>query len=176
MSQNHLLIRKYKNRRLYDTERSCFVTREEILSMVRSGRDVRVEDVSSGEDTTGEVLLQLIVDEQAGAKAKAIPPDFLHFLIRANRNALAGFFQDFLPNALKNYQTSLLEMHRRQQQAASQMLQNMQNPFTFWQNAFQQKMNPPAPAPEKPASELDELKAELDELKARLGRISGDSE
>lgn len=61
-------IKKYANRRLYDTERSCYITLEDLGTMVRDGRDFRVVDAKSGEDITHNVLTQIIMDEERAAK------------------------------------------------------------------------------------------------------------
>src|SRR3546814_16608335 len=57
-------IKKYANRRLYDTERSCYITLDDLGAMVRDGRDFRVVDANSGDDMTHNVLTQLITDEE----------------------------------------------------------------------------------------------------------------
>jgi polyhydroxyalkanoate synthesis repressor PhaR len=58
------VIKRYANRKLYDTERSCYVTLEEIADMVKSGEDVRILDNRTGEDLTGVTLTQIIFEDQ----------------------------------------------------------------------------------------------------------------
>ena len=62
-----LVVRKYKNRRLYDTEQSKHITREELLEIVRSGRNVQVQEAKTGEDVTVETLLNVLLSENGSS-------------------------------------------------------------------------------------------------------------
>jgi polyhydroxyalkanoate synthesis repressor PhaR len=73
-------IKKYANRRLYDTERSCYITLEDLGTMVRDGRDFRVVDAKSGDDITHNVLTQIIMDEETRGET-LLPVNFLRHLI-----------------------------------------------------------------------------------------------
>lgn len=76
------LIRKYENRRMYDTSASRYVNSDDLVSMVRAGEDVRIEDVRSGRDLTRETLLQLVVEHGAGGDILSVP--LLRRIIRAS--------------------------------------------------------------------------------------------
>ena len=73
-------IKKYANRRLYDTERSCYITLDDLGAMVRDGRDFRVVDAKSGEDITHNVLTQIIMDTETKGET-LLPVNFLRHLI-----------------------------------------------------------------------------------------------
>src|SRR3546814_5441382 len=73
-------IKKYANRRLYDTDRSCYITLDDLGAMVRDGRDFRVVDAKSGEDITHNVLTQIIMDEETRGET-LLPVNFLRHLI-----------------------------------------------------------------------------------------------
>lgn len=75
------VIRKYGNRRLYDTERSAYVNLEQLAAMIRRGEDLRVEDARTGEDLTREVLLQVVLEVQGGLDF--LPVGLLRRIIRA---------------------------------------------------------------------------------------------
>ena len=69
-------IKKYANRRLYDTERSCYITLDDLGAMVREGRDFRVVDAKSGDDITHNVLTQIIMDTETRGET-LLPVNFL---------------------------------------------------------------------------------------------------
>lgn len=160
-----LIIRKYKNRRLYDTERSCHVTREELMSIVRAGRDIQVQEAGTGEDVTVETLMQLILNDEDSATA-VMSSDFLHFLARADGNVLTRFFRDFLPSAMQAFQASLANVQNKQQQFTNMM------PFGGFPNPWMMPFmgqgmvggSPTAPVEEQ----SEELKARIAQLEAEL--------
>ena len=89
-------MKKYKNRRLYNTEDSAYINREELLDLIREGRDVQVQDASSGENVTIETLLQVLISESEEV-INLIPSELLHFLIRAQPTAARDFFHSLQP-------------------------------------------------------------------------------
>ncbi|MFT4705105.1 MAG: polyhydroxyalkanoate synthesis repressor PhaR [Bradymonadia bacterium] len=76
------LIKRYTNRKLYDTERSCYVTLDEIAEMVREGEDVRIVDNKSGEDLTTVTLAQIVYEEEKRNR-KVLPLQSLRMIIQA---------------------------------------------------------------------------------------------
>lgn len=94
------LVKKYSNRRLYDTELSRYVTVEELADKVRGGGDVVVIDAKSGEDLTQATLLQIILETPA---SKLLPVGVLARLIRMQDDALAEFFGRHVATALDLY-------------------------------------------------------------------------
>ena len=75
-------IKKYANRRLYDTESSSYITLDRLGAMIREGRDFEVIDAKSGDDITHQVLTQIIVEEESrGDGATMLPVNFLRQLI-----------------------------------------------------------------------------------------------
>ena len=79
-SNDKVTIKKYANRRLYDTESSSYITLDRLAAMIREGRDFEVVDAKSGEDITHQVLTQIIVDEEARGST-LLPVNFLRQLI-----------------------------------------------------------------------------------------------
>jgi polyhydroxyalkanoate synthesis repressor PhaR len=94
------LVKKYGNRRLYDTELSRYVTLEELTEKVRAGHDVVVVDAKSGEDLTQATLLQIILETPA---SRLLPAPILARLIRMQDDALAEFFGRHVATALDLY-------------------------------------------------------------------------
>ncbi len=95
------LIKKYGNRRLYDTGESRYVTLEELSDKIRGGEDVRVVDAKSGEDLTQATLTQIIVEGRGAAKLLPVP--LLMQLIRLGDDALGEFFGRWVTGALEVY-------------------------------------------------------------------------
>ena len=95
-----LTVKKYPNRRLYDTEGSKYITMEELADRVRSGRDVRVLDAKTDEDLTQPTLVQLLTE---GGRAHLLPVPLLMQLVRMNDDSLAEFYTRYMTWALDLY-------------------------------------------------------------------------
>jgi polyhydroxyalkanoate synthesis repressor PhaR len=103
-----VIIKKYANRRLYNTETSSYVTLEDIAKMVRSDREFHVLDAKSGDDLTHSVLTQIIVEQEGRSGGPALLPiPFLRQLIR--------FYDDSLARMVPSYLQMSLDTLRREQ-------------------------------------------------------------
>ncbi len=96
-----VLIKKYGNRRLYDTGDSRYITLDELATKVRGGTDVRVVDAQTGEDLTQASLVQVVLE--TGNAAKFLPTQLLTQMIRLSDDSLAEFFSRYVTNALDLY-------------------------------------------------------------------------
>ncbi|GBQ25388.1 polyhydroxyalkanoate synthesis repressor PhaR [Gluconacetobacter sacchari] len=94
-----VVIKKYANRRLYDTERSIYVTLDALADMVRSGRDFVVFDARTGDDITRSVLIQIIMEEETRGRAM-LPASFLRQIIRFYGDRMQGLVPDYLDRAM----------------------------------------------------------------------------
>ena len=101
-SQRRMELRKYPNRRYYDTRQSNYVTIEEIHAAVRDGFEVRVTDSKTGEDLTAKVLTQIILDHDP-PKLDIFPIELLHQLIRANEPLVRDFVDKYFCGALSAF-------------------------------------------------------------------------
>jgi polyhydroxyalkanoate synthesis repressor PhaR len=118
-----VVVKKYANRRLYNTESSSYITLDNLASMVREGRDFVVYDAKSGEDITRGVLTQIIVEEESKGSA-LLPTAFLRQLI--------GFYGDSMQNVVPRYlEQTMLTFTRQQQQMRDSMQQTVGNLFPF---------------------------------------------
>jgi len=97
-----IVLKKYANRRIYDTEKSAYITLEQVTELIRAGRRVSVIDARTSEDVTAFILSQIIVEE-AKNKNILLPVSFLHLVIRYGENALREFFEKYLELTVKNY-------------------------------------------------------------------------
>jgi polyhydroxyalkanoate synthesis repressor PhaR len=96
-----LTLKKYSNRRLYDTERSAYITLAEVASMVREGRRIEVIDDQTKQDVTARILHQIILED--ASTNSYLPVSFLHLLVRYGGRALNDFLENYLAVTLKNY-------------------------------------------------------------------------
>ncbi|HTR55389.1 MAG TPA: polyhydroxyalkanoate synthesis regulator DNA-binding domain-containing protein [Kofleriaceae bacterium] len=96
-----ILIKKYGNRRLYDTSDSTYITLDELAAKIRGGADVRVVDAQTGEDLTQVTLTQIVLE--TGNAAKFLPVQLLAQMIRLSDDALAEFFSRYVTGALDMY-------------------------------------------------------------------------
>jgi polyhydroxyalkanoate synthesis repressor PhaR len=94
-------IKKYSNRRLYDTDESRYVTLEELTRKIRSGVDVRVVDAKTDADLTQATLVQILLEE--GGAAKLLPTRLLLQMVRLGDDVLGEFFGSYLGQVLEFY-------------------------------------------------------------------------
>ena len=167
MHKGLLLIKKYKNRRLYNTETSAYINREDLLKIIQDGRDVQVQDAATSENVTIETLLQVLVSE-ASDVINLIPAELLHFLIRSRPGAARDFFQVMQP---------YLQAFLNPSKGASMGFPGFGNqPFPGMFPSFQFPGMNPSPFSSEPqgnqASEddLEDLKERLKNLESELAR------
>jgi polyhydroxyalkanoate synthesis repressor PhaR len=99
---NTILLKKYNNRRLYDTEQSKYVTIEEVSELIKTGREVHIVDAQTKDDVTAFVLTQIVLEE-AKKKNILLPTPVLHLIIRYGDNALGEFIEKYLQKTIQNY-------------------------------------------------------------------------
>jgi polyhydroxyalkanoate synthesis repressor PhaR len=97
-----VLLKKYANRRLYDTEKSAYITLTQVADMIRAGRQVQVVDAKTEEDMTPFILTQIIVEE-ARKNNSLLPVTLLHLIIQYGETVLNEFFDKYLELTIRNY-------------------------------------------------------------------------
>ena len=115
-SDDLIIIKKYANRRLYDTSTSSYVTLDHLSELVREGREFEVRDAKSGEDLTRQVLTQIIFENETKGEG-ALPLNFLRQLI----GFYGGGAQAFLPSYLEMSMNSFAEAQKEWRKAANPM-------------------------------------------------------
>ncbi|MBN2437046.1 MAG: transcriptional regulator [Deltaproteobacteria bacterium] len=100
--KNPLLIKKYANRRLYDTEKSTYISLNHVAEFIKQGRQVKVLDAKSQEDVTAFILTQIILEE-AKNNNTLLPVPLLHLIIQYGGSILSEFFEKYLQLTLQNY-------------------------------------------------------------------------
>jgi polyhydroxyalkanoate synthesis repressor PhaR len=104
------VIKRYSNRKLYDTQESRYVTLEELEELIRAGKEISVVDVSTGEDLTSVTLAQIILESERNHRA-TLPTGFLHQLIK-HGEAWQDFVQKSFKSSLEGILTSQRETDR----------------------------------------------------------------
>ncbi|HLG97555.1 MAG TPA: polyhydroxyalkanoate synthesis regulator DNA-binding domain-containing protein [Bryobacteraceae bacterium] len=156
MPAGEIVIKKYENRRMYDTSRRRYVNLEELAAMIRKGADVRVLDAKSGEDLTRVTLTQIITEDAKGQPA-GLPLELLRQLIVASDRARQDFLLWYLKSAFDSYQ--------KVQEAVQNQLSGVRAtafaPFESVRRFFTPPTSPDA-------VELDQLRARVAELEKEL--------
>jgi polyhydroxyalkanoate synthesis repressor PhaR len=176
-SSDKVTIKKYANRRLYDTESSAYITLDRLAEMVREGREFEVVDARSGEDITRQVLTQIIVDEEARGSTM-LPVNFLKQLIGLYGNSMQGMVPQYLEAAMDAFQRnqSALQDTFGGKMFADLAKRNMEM-FEGASRAFSPTAPSTSAKPKKgrtPAgeSEIEQLRAELAALRDKIDRLS----
>jgi polyhydroxyalkanoate synthesis repressor PhaR len=172
-----VIIKKYENRRLYDTTNSRYVNLEDVAEMVRKGGEVQVVDAKTNEDLTRTVLTQIIVEETKGREL-GLPLELLRQLVLASDAARHQFLEWYLKNAMEAYQKvseSLQSRFHEVQHAATNPMETMMNlwksnPFLGGAGSAPLFSWPASAAPRTEAPKQEENK-EIEELRRRMAEL-----
>lgn len=184
-----IIIKKYANRRLYNTAKSSYVTLDHLAQMVRDGQDFVVNDAKTGEDITRGVLAQIIFEEEAKGQTM-LPSAFLRQLIRLYGNSLQGFVPGYLEASMETFARNQEAMREQVRSAfdANPALANFEalarSNMEWFENALKMfapfaggmPAKPPvagAAAGRNPRKdvELEELKEQLASMQAQLAKL-----
>src|ERR1700722_6533120 len=177
-----VVVKKYANRRLYNTESSSYITLENLADMVRAGRDFVVYDAKTGDDITRGVLTQIIVEKE-GKGHNLLPTNFLRQLIGFYGGGLQGVVPGYLDQAMKAFSQHQEQMQTAMKRTVGSMSslfpfgnmeeisrQNMAMIDRAWSMFTPFKAGGEA---EPPPDEAAELRAEVERLKRELAAKEG---
>jgi polyhydroxyalkanoate synthesis repressor PhaR len=162
MKDREVLIRKYSDRRLYNTATSRYVKLKDIAQMVRDGVDVHVVDGRTGKDLTHIIMTQIIV-EDAKARQTALPLQLLTQIVRASDKATHDFLTWYLNNTLDLYQKGRDTVKT----GLSEAKEVVASPLDFVRNLL-----PGQAPPASEGGETEKLRRRIDELQALLAHRS----
>ncbi len=111
-TSGELIIKRYGNRRLYNTETRSYVNYEELAKLVRDGQDIKVVDSTTKEDVTKAVLIQVILEEEKNKKT-ILPTEFLFQLLRSREDSMQDFFKNHLAASFNAYLKTKEEFDNR---------------------------------------------------------------
>jgi polyhydroxyalkanoate synthesis repressor PhaR len=180
-----VVIKKYANRRLYNTQTSSYVTLDHLAGMVKEGTEFEVQDARTGEDITRSVLTQIIFEEEAKGQ-NLLPIKFLRQLIRFYGDNLQAFVPGYLDMSMDSFTKNQGAMRDRIAEAmggGNQMIENLTRQNLVMFERAMQMFSPfgvtPAgrkteePAEEKPASsDVETLKREMEAMRRQLSELS----
>ena len=112
-----IIIKKYANRRLYNTQTSSYVTLDHLCDMVKEGVEFEVRDARTGEDITRQVLAQIIFEEENKGGQHLLPIQFLRQLIRFYGDSLQAFVPSYLELSMESFTKNQQEMREKFQEA-----------------------------------------------------------
>jgi polyhydroxyalkanoate synthesis repressor PhaR len=196
-----VVIKKYANRRLYNTETSTYVTLDDLAEMVRSDRDFVVYDAKSGDDLTHSVLTQIIVDQESKGQT-LLPVPFLRQLIRFYGDSISRMvptylqfsmetlareqerFRDQISTAFGSHSTPFeaYQEHARRNMAIFEQAMSMWSPFPNSPSEVAGKENEGATddksgVAQPPArNEIDELKSQLAAMQQKIEQLAQDKD
>lgn len=191
-----VIVKKYANRRLYNTESSSYITLDNLADMVREGRDFVVLDAKTSEDITRSVLTQIIVEEESKGRAM-LPTNFLRQLIGFYGDSMQGVVPRYLEQAMATFARQQEQMRRAMQQTVQQamtpfmpfggsmeevgrqnmaMIERAMSLFTpFFPDAAQQDQQAddaaPAVAAHAEERQVAALQAEIESLRGQLADL-----
>ncbi|MCC6482151.1 MAG: polyhydroxyalkanoate synthesis repressor PhaR [Sphingomonadaceae bacterium] len=167
-----IIIKKYANRRLYNTETSSYITLELLSQMTREGREFTVVDAKTDEDITHNVLTQIIMEEESRCK-NMLPVNFLRQLI--------SMYGDSMQSMVPQYLESSMEAFRKNQQQFQQAMQGAFTAGPFAEiakrnmemfEAATQAFKPVAGAAPAAKDDVDDKDDEIAQLKAQLAALN----
>jgi len=163
MKPSAILIKKYGNRRLYDTTSSRYVNLDDLAAHIRAGREVRVVDAKTGQDLT-RVLLTQIITEDAKDRPTGLPLELLRQLIIASDEVRQEFLMWYLKSAFDTYE--------KVQDAVQNRLSEVQSAILSPVDMMKRFLGAGAPSPERTGDqvEVETLRKRVAELEARLGK------
>jgi polyhydroxyalkanoate synthesis repressor PhaR len=171
-----VVIKKYANRRLYNTQTSCYVTLDHLSEMVKRGTEFEVHDARTGDDITRSVLTQIIFEEEAKGQ-NLLPIRFLRQLIRFYGDPMQSFVPGYLDLSMESFIKNQEEMRERIAKVFGSGNQAVEALARQNMVLFEKSMQVFAPfasreEPAAPAGDLTELKSQMDEMRRQLAELS----
>jgi polyhydroxyalkanoate synthesis repressor PhaR len=183
-------IKKYANRRLYNTASSAYVTLEDLAAMVKAGDDFQVFDAKTGEDITRSVLAQIIFEQEGKQGQSLLPITFLRQVIRFYGDSVQALLPSYLELSIDQFTGeqqkfreqagrvfgqspfgAIEELTRKNMVMFNQALR-MFSPFPAASASQANGADVPAAAPHASGAELDDMKKQLSEMQRQLDSIA----
>jgi polyhydroxyalkanoate synthesis repressor PhaR len=176
-SDGTVIIKKYANRRLYNTASSSYITLDDLARMTREGVEFKALDAKTGEDITHAILTQIIMEEEANHGEQMLPVSFLRQLISMYGNSM----QAMMPHYLEAMMTNFRDNQAKLQDAFKEGIGG--NPFAriaetnlammrAATEAFApKKAAPPPPKAEQPADEIAKLREQMAAMQSQLDKL-----
>jgi polyhydroxyalkanoate synthesis repressor PhaR len=190
-SEEPITIKKYANRRLYNTGTSTYVTLEDLATMVKSGEDFLVYDAKTGDDITRQVLAQIIFEQENKAGQNLLPTTFLRQLIRFYGDSMQMLVPRYLEQSIdtltreqEKFRTQMtqafggmgafgpLEEQVRRNMELFQQTFSMFKPFTAPRRGEAAAAEKPAEETPKSSDDMETLRRQMKEMQEKLEKMS----
>jgi len=173
-----IVIKKYANRRLYNTQSSSYITLEDLSRMTREGVDFQVLDAKTGKDITHQILTQIIMEEESHGE-QMLPISFLRQLIAMYGNSMQAMMPHYLEASMDNFRANQRKLQETWQasmgpDALAKLAETNMAMFKAATAAFTPGAKPSEPAPKPSASgdDLDALKQQMAAMQKKLDELS----
>ena len=170
-ADNTVIIKKYANRRLYNTQSSSYITLDHLAKMTRENIEFRVLDAKTGTDITHQILTQIIMDEEASGE-QMLPVNFLRQLIGLYGNSVQGMVPQFLEASMEHFHANQLKLRKAFEESleVNPLARIAQQNMAIFQAAASAFVPHAEAAAEKPAGESGDELASLREQMAEMQR------
>jgi polyhydroxyalkanoate synthesis repressor PhaR len=171
-----VIVKKYANRRLYNTRSSSYITLDDLARMTREGIDFKVIDAKSGNDITHQILTQIIMEQEESSGEQMLPIGFLRQLISMYGNSMQAMMPQYLEASMENFranQGKLQDAWKASMDPAAfaKLAQTNMAMFKAAASAFMPKGEARPAASTKPASDLDALREQMAAMQKKLDEL-----
>jgi polyhydroxyalkanoate synthesis repressor PhaR len=177
-----IIIKKYANRRLYNTDSSSYITLDHLAKMTREGVDFQVVDAKSGNDITHQILTQIIMDEEAAGGSQMLPVSFLRDLISMYGNSMQAMIPHYLEMSMQQFRENQLKMRKALEESMggnplAKLAQQNVAMFKAATSAFLPTATEAAGGQDEEAQaeprqqELDQLREQMAEMQRQLDKL-----
>ena len=182
--ENAVIIKKYANRRLYNTKSSSYITLDHLSKMTREGIDFRVVDAKTGSDITHQILTQIIMEEEASGE-QMLPVNFLRQLIGMYGNSMQSMLPHYLEASMDSFRENQLKLRKAFEESmgtnplarlAQQNIAMFQAAAAAFLPGVEQATDKPEPVAEEivaaDGDDLAKLRAQMEEMQRKLDQLA----
>ena len=179
-SGDTVIIKKYANRRLYNTRSSSYITLEHLAKMTRENVDYKVLDAKSGADITHQILTQIIMEEESSGE-QMLPVSFLRQLISMYGNSMQSLIPHYLEASMENFRANQVKLHKAFEDSlgnnplarlAEQNMAMFKAAASAFMPGADKGETPTTPAaPAEGRDELAALREQMEEMKKKLDSL-----
>jgi polyhydroxyalkanoate synthesis repressor PhaR len=172
-----VIVKKYANRRLYNTRSSSYITLDDLARMTREGIDFKVLDAKTGNDITHQILTQIIMEEESSGGEQMLPIGFLRQLISMYGNSMQAMMPQYLEASMENFRANQQKLQDAFKttvapEAFAKLAETNMAMFKAAASAFMPKGEATAPSPApKPASDIDALREQMAAMQRKLDEL-----
>ena len=172
-----IIIKKYANRRLYNTHSSSYITLDDLAQMTREGDEFQVLDAKTGADITHGILTQIIMDEEANGE-QMLPVSFLRSLIGMYGNSMQSMMPSYLEASMENFRNNQVKLQEAfttslGTDAFARMAETNMAMFKAAASAFIPKNTAAPTAEPRRDDDLDALRNQMAEMQRKLDKLGG---